>query len=121
MASHEAVGGAGEAAVGEKSDGITETCANESRGNGKHFAHARSAAWAFVADHDNVAGFDLVGFDGGERGFFAVEHASGAAEILSVVAGDLDHAAFGSEIAFENDEAAGGLQRIGFGADDFLA
>jgi hypothetical protein len=35
--------------------------------------------------------------------------------------GDFHHAAFGSEIAFENDEAAGGLDGIFEGVDDDLA
>ena len=45
--------------------------------------------------------------------FFAVEDAGGAGVIEALVPGDFDDAAFGGEIAFEDDEAAGGLERVG--------
>jgi hypothetical protein len=42
-------------------------------------------------------------------------------EILKVMASHFDDTAFGSEIAFEDDEAARGLYRVVFGADDLLS
>ena len=48
-------------------------------------------------------GFDLAIFHSGKGGFFAIEDARRAAEILRVVAGDFHHAAFRSEIALQDD------------------
>ena len=59
VADHKAVRGAGEAAVGEQSDGIAETSADQRGGDGEHFAHAGAALGSFVANHDDIAGFDL--------------------------------------------------------------
>ena len=103
VTSHETVRGAGEPSVGEKSHGISETRAHERGRNGEHFAHARATAWTFVADDHDIASSNLILLDGGKRGFFAIEDARGAAEILDVVAGDFDDTALGREIAFEND------------------
>ena len=56
VAGHEAVGGAGEAAVGEQRDaarrGPAPMIAAVTR---EHLAHARAAGRALVADHDDVA------------------------------------------------------------------
>ncbi len=59
VASHETVRCAGESAVGEQRDGIAEALADERGGYREHFAHARTAFRAFVANHDDVARFDL--------------------------------------------------------------
>ena len=56
---------------------------NQGRGHGEHFAHAGSAARAFITNHHNIAGFDLALVDGGKRGFFAIENTRGAAEEFS--------------------------------------
>jgi hypothetical protein len=58
---------------------------------------------------------------GGEAVLFALEDARRAAMLHAVGRGDLHHAAFGSEIALENDEAAGGLDGILKGVNDDLA
>ena len=62
----------------------------------------------------------LPAFDGGEAEVFGVEDAGGAGVVEALVAGDLDDAAFGGEVALEDDEAAGGLERIRPCADDGL-
>ena len=41
--------------------------------------------------------------------------------LVAVGGGDLHHAAFGGEVAFEDDEAAGGLDGILKGVNDHLA
>ena len=52
---------------------------------------------------------------------FGVEDAGGAGVVEALVAGDLDDAAFGGEVAAEDDEAAGGLEGLLPGVDDGLA
>ena len=101
VAGHQAVRGAGETAIGQQSDGIAEACADERRGHREHFAHARAAARTFVTNHHHIAGLDLSLVDCGKRGFFAIENARGAAEVLRVVPGNFDDAAFRRKIAFE--------------------
>ena len=49
-----------------------------------------------------------------------VEDAGGAGVEDALVAGHLDDAALGGEVALEDDEAAGGLERVVDGVDDFL-
>src|SRR6266404_7669919 len=105
MAGHESVGGAAKAAIGEESNGVAEPCPDQCSRNGEHFAHARAAFWSFVANHDDVASFDFIFVDFGKSGFFTIEHASRAPEIRGVVAGNFYHTAFGSEIAFQDDQA----------------
>ena len=82
VTSHQAVGGAGESAVGQKRHGITQAFANQCGGHGEHFAHAGAALRAFVANHNDVTGFNRSLFNRSEGRFFAVENASGAAESL---------------------------------------
>ncbi len=120
MADHQTVRGAGESSVRKQSDGIAEPCADQRGSNGEHFTHARAAFGAFVADDDDIAGFDLVLLDGGESKFFVIENARGAAKTFVVAAGHFNDATFGSEIAFQNDEAAGWFQRRVDFSDDFL-
>ena len=90
-------------------------------GDLQHLAHAGAALGAFVADDEHVVGLDLAGLDGGEAVFFGVEDARRAAMLEALVAGDLDDAAFGGEVALEDDEAAGGLDGLVEGVDDDLA
>src|SRR6266478_6532648 len=120
VARHKPVRGATKAAVGEESNGVAEPCPDQCSRNGEHFAHARAAFWSLVANHDDVTSFDFIFVDFSESGFFTVEHASRATEIHGVVAGNFYDAAFGSEIAFQDDEAASWLKRIFRLAHDFL-
>jgi hypothetical protein len=120
VAGHQAVRCAAETAVGQEGDGVAESCADQSGGDGEHFAHARAAFWSFITNDDDVARLDFIFVDFGEGRFFAVEDASGATEIRSVVSRNLNDAAFGCQIASENDQAAGGLEGICYFADDFL-
>ncbi len=53
-------------------------------------------------------------------GVLGVEDAGGAGVEDALVAGDLDDAALGGEVALEDDEAAGGLERVVDGVDDGL-
>ncbi len=120
VAGHQSVSGATEAAVSEKCYGVSKSSAYESRGDRKHFAHAGTALRSFIANDYHVASFDFVLVDVGERSFFIVEDARWATEIHGVVSGNFYDATFGREIAFENHQAASGLERILGTANDFL-
>ena len=87
----------------------------------QHLAHAGAALRAFVANHQHVAGLDLVRLHGGEAVLFAVEDARRSAMLHAIGRGDLHHAAFGREIAFENHQPAGGLDGLLERMDDHLA
>src|SRR5437879_571968 len=100
MPSHEPVGGAGETTVSEESDGIAETGAYQSGGNGEHLTHARAAFGALVTNDHYIPSLNDAFIDGGKSCFFVVKHASGAAEILQVVAGNFYDTAIRSEISF---------------------
>ena len=76
---------------------------------------------AFVADHDDVSGDDLAGLDSRERLLLGVEHARRATVERPVVAGELDRAPAGREVAVEDGDAAAGLQRRLDRNDDGLA
>ena len=59
--------------------------------------------------------------DGGHRVLLALEHARRAAVVDALVAGELDDAALGREVAAQDREAAGRLERVVERADDLLA
>src|SRR5258708_4802527 len=100
MAGHEPVSRARETAVGEQRDRIAETRAHQSCGYREHLAHTGATLRTFVTDNDDISHFDAAFFHGGESSFFCIEHASGAAEILQIVAGDFYDRAFRREISF---------------------
>ena len=75
VAGHQSVRRAGETAVGEQRHGVAQPGADDGGGDGEHLAHAGPAARTFVANHDHVAGLDLVALHGGEGVFFAIEDA----------------------------------------------
>ena len=54
---------------------------------------------AFVADHDDVTGADGAGLHGAEAVFLALEDARRTLEVAASLAGELEHAALGREVA----------------------
>ena len=122
VAGHQAASCAGETAVGEERHSFGKLGdARDGGGDEQHLAHARAALRAFIANDDNVVRLDLAGLDGVQSVFFGVEDARRAAMLQALVSGDLDDAAVGSEIAFEDDESAGWLDGIAQRVDDYLA
>ena len=66
-------------------------------------------------------GLNFAALDCFECGFFGIENARGAAVQHAFVAGEFYDAAFGSERAVQNREAAIGLERIQQRTNYFLA
>ena len=64
VADDEAVGAAGEAAVGEERHVLAEARAHDDGGGRQHLRHAGPALRALVADHDHAALADLAALDG---------------------------------------------------------
>src|SRR5207247_2203397 len=120
VAGHQAARGAAEAAVGEESDLLAQALADQRRGDAQHLAHAGAAARALVADDDHVARLDRAPGDGGHRVLLALEDARRTAVGRALVAGHLHYAALGGEVAPEDDEAAGRLERPLERRDDLL-
>ncbi len=121
MAGHEAVRGPGEAPVGDQRHRLPQPLADERGGDGEHLAHAGSARGPLAADHDHVAGLDLAGEHGRHRRLLALEHASRARVQAALVAGQLDDAAIGREVAVQDREPARRFERPGQRAHDLLA
>src|SRR6266508_6544614 len=78
----------------------------------QHLPHAGTADRAFVADDDDVAGPDLPVLDGLEAVLLVLEHLRWSRMPGAVVAGQLDHAALGREVAVHDLDPAGLLERL---------
>src|SRR5258708_37659071 len=74
VAAHEAVGRAGEAAVGDQGNVVAEAAASNGSGNSEHLAHAGTANGSLSANHDHVAGLDPAMRHCVECCFLAVKH-----------------------------------------------
>ena len=121
VAGHQTVGRTGETTVGEQRDLVAQALADQRRGDLEHLAHARAARGALVADHNNITGLDPLILNRVKRLFLGFEDSGGTLVLEPLVSGELHHAPQGREIAPQDREAAGGLQRIGQGPDDLLA
>src|SRR5207245_2205211 len=120
VADHEAVRGAGKAAVGHERDLVAEAGALDRTRDMQHLAHAGTALGSFPADDDDVVRLDLARLHRGEAVLLAVEDARRPAVHVLLLPGHLRHAAVGREVAAQDDEAALGLDRIAQRADDLL-
>ena len=120
VADHEAVGGAGEAAVGHERNGFAQARTLDGAGDVQHLAHARSALRPFPADDDDVVRLDPPRLHRRERVLFTIEHARRPAMQIPLLARDLRHAAVGGKVAAEDDEPSFGLDRIRQRADHLL-
>src|SRR5207247_10449164 len=74
-----------------------------------------------IADDDDVAGLDAAVRDRVHRRLLALEDAGRPGVATALVAGELDDAAVGGEVAAQDGQAAGGLDRIRQRPDDLLA
>ena len=109
---HQAVRRAGEAAVRDQRDLVAEALADERCGDVQHLAHPGPAGRALVADHDDVARRIV-------RALTAAKHASSESNTRAgprccstLVPGELDDAAVRREVAAQDREPAGRLERL---------
>src|SRR6266700_1736575 len=120
VSGHEAVRGARKSSVCEQSDGIPQACPDQRSGNRQHLSHSWTTLRAFITDNDYIPGLDGALLNGSERCFFVVEYARRAPKILQIVARHFNDAALRSEIPFQDDEPASGLERRIELADGFF-
>src|SRR5260370_12070701 len=73
---HQAMRRATETAVSEQSDGVAESCADQSGGDGQHFTHARAAFRSFITNYDDVAPLYFFFVNFSECCLFALDDAS---------------------------------------------
>jgi hypothetical protein len=111
VANHEAVGRAGETAVGDQGHVVAKAASDQRGGDAEHFAHAGPAGRAFVADHDDVPGMNLIALHGGEGFFLTLEDARLTLELTAFLAGQLEDAAVRREVAVQDGVATARLQR----------
>src|SRR5215210_1977834 len=121
VARHQTMGRAGEAAVGEQGHLVADALADQRGRDLKHLAHTGAAGGALVADHDHVAGLDALLLDDREALLLRSEDPRRAAVPASLLARDLHHATLRGEVAAEDHQTAGGLERIRERPDDLLA
>ena len=88
---------------------------DQRRRNAEHLAHSRPALRPFVANHDHVVIFDLAVLHGLKGIFLAIENPRRPFVNHALMTCDFDHAAFRRQITFENNQAAGRLERIAIG------
>src|ERR1700683_4842057 len=115
MPDDEAVTAARESAVGDQRDLAAETLADDGARRTQHFAHTGPALRAFVADHDDVAGFYLAAEDPLQRVLLRVEDARPAGEAQSLFACNFCNGALRREIAVQNHQVTILLDRAAQG------
>mmetsp|Transcript_84445 Transcript_84445/g.215010 ORF Transcript_84445/g.215010 Transcript_84445/m.215010 type:complete len:331 (+) Transcript_84445:519-1511(+) len=120
MADDEAVGAAGEAAVGHQGDVLAQARTHDRAGRGQHLAHARAALGPLVADDDEVSLIDLALLQALEHKLLAVEDIRLARELHALLARDLRHAALGAEAPTQDFDVPGGLNALVDGSDHIL-
>ncbi len=120
VTSHQSTRGPGETAVRQQCHRIAETCTHQRRRHAEHLPHARTAARTFVANDQHIPSSNTSLLHRCERGFFTVENARRSAVMKMLVSRNFDHASFGSEIPFQDHEAASRLDRPVERTYDFL-
>src|SRR5262245_61655445 len=103
---HEAMGASGETSVGNQRDVFAQATPHHGACRREHFAHARSAARTLIANHDDIAFFDVALEDRPHGGLLAVKDPGLPAESLPFLAADLCDGASGCEIAPKNHQMA---------------
>ena len=110
---HEAVRGAGEAPVGDQRDALPQPLALTIAAVTASISRMPGPpAGPSLRITTTSPALDLVREHGRHRGLLAVEHARRADVAAALVAGELDDAAVGRDVAAQDREAAGGLERI---------
>ena len=109
-----------EASVRDESDRLAEPLPDQRRGRREHLLHAGPALRSLVADHDDVAGADLLRHDRLHALRLGVEHARRSGDRRILETRDLGDAAVGREIALEDREVALRVHRVVPRPDHFL-
>ncbi len=111
---------AAEAAVGQQGHRLTHPLAHDRTRHAQHLAHARAAFRALVANDDHVSRPYLLAGDRSHCIFFGFKHPRRPAMLQPFMAADLGHASLGREIALEDHQSSGCLQRPAQRSDDLL-
>ena len=111
MTDHKSTRGAAKTAVCHQCYGVTQALSHDRTRDSQHLAHSGSAAWAFVANHDNVAGIDFVLQNSRFGSLFGIEDTRGAGLGGAVQARNFNDAALWSERALQNNDAPRFLDR----------
>src|SRR5947209_18771756 len=101
-----------ETPIGNQTDRLAIALPNQRCCNCEHFTHSRSPLGSFIANDDHVAMLNLVLHDGVKGLFLRVEYSSGSTVIRILEASDFAYCPFGSQIALENNEWAGGVEGV---------
>src|SRR5689334_5125121 len=112
MSNHEPMTPTGESSVSDEGHLVAEAAPHDRAGGTQHLAHARTTAWPFIADHDDIARLHFSRENRLRRTLFAIEHARGAREAQTFLARDLRNRAFGREVAGHHDEVTVLLDRV---------
>src|SRR5262249_29607499 len=120
VADAKAAGGAGEAAVGDERDLVAHALAVDGGRGGQHLTQPRTAAWALVADDDDIAGFVLAAAHRPVGVLLAIEAAGASGENEVLHPRDLHNRTLRRQVALETDDAAGRRDRVFGRAHDIL-
>ena len=112
MTDHETAGCAAESSIGDECDAAAETLADDSRGNPEHLPHAGTALGTFIANYHHVSAANCLCGDGVHGFLFTFKDARRTGMAEALVAADFGDAALRSDVAAQDDEAAGLLQRL---------
>src|SRR3546814_240432 len=102
MTNAEATRAAREATVSDERHLLPETLTIESRSRRKHFAHARTALGAFVANDDDGTFGNLTVLDGCKSLFLAIKNTCGTTELQAMHTRDLDDCTIRSTASFQD-------------------
>ena len=120
MADHEAVGAAGEAAIGDEGHVRGQAAAVDGAGGAQHLPHAGPATRPLIAHHHDIAGRHGAGHDGRHGRLLAVKHLRRALETQPFVASDLGDGAIRGQVPPQHHQMAVWLDGVREGPNDRL-
>mmetsp|Transcript_9022 Transcript_9022/g.23677 ORF Transcript_9022/g.23677 Transcript_9022/m.23677 type:complete len:326 (-) Transcript_9022:975-1952(-) len=122
VSDHDAVRAPAEATIRDECDRLSEPCAHDRSRWRQHFAHARSAPWAFVADDDNIVWYNFACKDGIERFLLGIEHACRSPVLFNFFSAELYDSSFWCKVSVQHENVLPGrCQRLLDGQNDAFA
>src|SRR6187455_905019 len=112
MSNNEAVAATGKSSIGDERNFVAEPSPHDGACRTQHFPHSGTTARTFVANHHDIARFDLAGKDRSRGAFFTIKNSGSASEAQSFLAGDLRNRAFRREVAVHHHEVTVLFDRI---------